>query len=126
MRPVLGEARYGNVVLPCGVGKRVATRGLPGGAEGIRTPDLCSAIAGLSQPPDVERPTNLALCSDAGQTSKASGRGAIGTILSGGGVEYVSTRWPHNGHAGQCRGLKWASQGCLTCVLSSILTMHHC
>ena len=30
-------ASYGNVVLPCGVGNHVDLRGLPGGAEGIRT-----------------------------------------------------------------------------------------
>jgi hypothetical protein len=43
--PVLGEASYGNVVLSCGVGSHAGWRGLPGGAEGIRTPDLCSAGA---------------------------------------------------------------------------------
>ena len=32
-------------MLSCGVGNYVDLRGLPGGAEGIRTPDLCSAIA---------------------------------------------------------------------------------
>jgi hypothetical protein len=31
------------------LGNHVDLRGLPGGAEGIRTPDLCSAIAALSQ-----------------------------------------------------------------------------
>ena len=48
LRRVLGTASYGNVVLSCGVGNHVRTRGLPGGAEGNRTPDLCSAIAALS------------------------------------------------------------------------------
>ena len=37
VRPVLGEATYGNVVLSCAVGNHVDLRGLPGGAEGIRT-----------------------------------------------------------------------------------------
>ena len=43
VRPVLGEASYGNVVLSCAVGNHVDLRGLPGGAEGIRTSDLRSA-----------------------------------------------------------------------------------
>jgi hypothetical protein len=37
------EATYGNVVLSCGVGNHVGLRGLPGGAEGIRTYDLRGA-----------------------------------------------------------------------------------
>jgi hypothetical protein len=51
------------------------SRGLPGGAEGIRTPDLCSAIAALSQPPDVRASSSLASCSDAGRTSRARSGG---------------------------------------------------
>ena len=43
LRPVLGEASYGNVVLSCREGNHVNLRGLPGGAEGIRTSDLRSA-----------------------------------------------------------------------------------
>jgi hypothetical protein len=39
LRPILGEASYGNVVLSCGVGNHVDLRGLPGGAQGIRTSD---------------------------------------------------------------------------------------
>jgi site-specific DNA recombinase len=35
LRPVLGEASYGNVVLSCGEGNHAGSRGLPGGAEGI-------------------------------------------------------------------------------------------
>ena len=38
----------GNVMLFCGLGNHVDLRGLRGGAEGNRTPDLCSAIAALS------------------------------------------------------------------------------
>ena len=45
LRPVLGEASYGNVALSCGVGYHVDLRGLPGGAEGIRTSDLCGALS---------------------------------------------------------------------------------
>jgi hypothetical protein len=40
-------------------------RGLPGGAEGIRTDGLCSAIAALSQPPDVRASAALEIiCED--------------------------------------------------------------
>jgi hypothetical protein len=38
-----GAASYGNVVLSCGIGNHVVLRGLPGGAEGIRTSDLRGA-----------------------------------------------------------------------------------
>ena len=41
VRPVLGEASYGNVALSCAVGNHVDLRGLPGGAEGIRTDGHC-------------------------------------------------------------------------------------
>ena len=41
--------RAGNVVLSCSVGNHAGWRGLPGGAEGIRTLGLCSAITALSQ-----------------------------------------------------------------------------
>ncbi len=39
---------HGNVGLFPTLGNHVGLRRLPGGAEGIRTPDLCSAIAALS------------------------------------------------------------------------------
>jgi hypothetical protein len=42
-RPTLSAASYGNVVLTCGVGNHLGLRGLPGGAEGIRTSDLPGA-----------------------------------------------------------------------------------
>jgi hypothetical protein len=43
-------AEYGNVVLSCGVGSHVGTRGLPGGAEGIRTFDLRSEAPAVTAP----------------------------------------------------------------------------
>jgi hypothetical protein len=42
-RPTAATASRGNVVLFCGLGNHVDLRGLPGGAEGIRTSDLRSA-----------------------------------------------------------------------------------
>src|SRR5580658_11002382 len=39
---------YGNLALFLAAGNHVGSPRLPGGAEGIRTPDLCSAIAALS------------------------------------------------------------------------------
>jgi hypothetical protein len=39
---------YGNVALFLTLGNHLGLRRLPGGAEGNRTPDLCSAIAALS------------------------------------------------------------------------------
>ena len=54
LRPVLGEASYGNVVLSCGVGNHVDLRGLPGGAEGIRTASLslmCLFLAAVRRGP---------------------------------------------------------------------------
>jgi hypothetical protein len=54
MRPVLGEASYGNVVLSCGVGNHVDLRGLPGGAEGIQT----DGHRGLTPPGRETRPEN--------------------------------------------------------------------
>jgi hypothetical protein len=47
-RPTTAATSRGNVVLFCRLGNHVDLRGLPGGAEGNRTPDLCSAIAALS------------------------------------------------------------------------------
>jgi hypothetical protein len=48
-RPTNAAASRGNVVPFCGLGNHVDLRGLLGGAEGNRTPDLCSAIAALSR-----------------------------------------------------------------------------
>jgi hypothetical protein len=44
-RPTIGAASPGNVLLFCRLGNHVNLRGLLGGAEGIRTPDLCSGGA---------------------------------------------------------------------------------
>jgi hypothetical protein len=44
-RPTTAAVSRGNIVLFCGLGNHVDLRGLAGGAEGNRTPDLCSAIA---------------------------------------------------------------------------------
>jgi hypothetical protein len=48
-RPTTDAASRGNVVLFYGPGNHVGLHGLPGGAEGNRTPDLSSAIAALSR-----------------------------------------------------------------------------
>src|SRR5271165_1296886 len=47
-RPTAAAVSRRNVVLFCSGGNHARACGLPGGAEGIRTPDLCSAIAALS------------------------------------------------------------------------------
>ena len=47
-RPKPSTLTYGNVGASSAPGNRSGFQGLPGGAEGIRTPDLCSAIAALS------------------------------------------------------------------------------
>ena len=43
LRPILGEASYGNVVLSCGVGNGEKKKKGPGGAGDFRTYDLRSA-----------------------------------------------------------------------------------
>jgi hypothetical protein len=44
------SASRGNVVLFCGLGNHVDLRGLPGGAKGIRTSDLCGACGFARRP----------------------------------------------------------------------------
>jgi hypothetical protein len=50
-RPATAVSSRGNVVLFCGLGNHVDLRGLPGGAEGIRTSDLRRQAPALHRPP---------------------------------------------------------------------------
>jgi hypothetical protein len=65
LRPVLGEASYGNVALSCGVRNHVRTRGLPGGAEGIRTlsppQPICNDSSATDRPRRCTDPGHIAV-----------------------------------------------------------------
>jgi hypothetical protein len=85
-RPTDAAASRGNVGLFCSVGNHVDLRRLPGGAEGNRTPDLCSAIAALSHLSYSPVARLFTCASDACQRHRRGGSGRIrfnGSLLKG-------------------------------------------